>query len=34
MLEVKNLTKKFGNIVALDNLNFTAEKRKNFWYYR
>jgi ABC-type branched-subunit amino acid transport system ATPase component len=34
MFEVKNLTKQFGNLVALDNLNFTVDKRKNFWNNR
>lgn len=30
MLEVKNLSKKFGSLLALDNLNFTAEDGKIF----
>ena len=30
MLEVKDLSKKFGSLLALDNLNFTAEDGKIF----
>ena len=28
MIELKNVTKKFGNFVALDNVNFKIEKGK------
>ncbi len=30
MLEVQNLSKSFGDLLALDNLNFTAEPGKIF----
>jgi len=28
MIEIQNLTKRYGQIVAVDNLNFTVEKEK------
>lgn len=34
MLELKNVTKKFGNFTAVENLNFTVENRKNLWNNR
>ena len=32
MIEVKNLTKKYGDYIAVDNLNFTVEKGKIYGF--
>ncbi len=34
IIEVKNLSKKFGAFTAVNGVSFSVEKRPGFWFFR